>query len=194
MFRQYLYLLFDEENPLHSNDSNYVFTTEGHILSLDVEYLRPIPPARKRMRTVEKHQCPAYSPFTLPLDHQNFSGLTVGVRSRPDAEYARHLVGLMPSRSDERHWFKEGWCESPKVEPYVGNTIALLAKFADSSYSPSSSSFLLKEKPVPEDLSPSYVKLALLPDGFIIHNVTGIRTLMVQRLDGKGYDIRRRTY
>ncbi|KAJ1950338.1 hypothetical protein FBU59_000727, partial [Linderina macrospora] len=29
---KYLYLLFDDENPLHSADSNYVFTTEGHVL------------------------------------------------------------------------------------------------------------------------------------------------------------------
>ncbi|KAJ1956693.1 hypothetical protein GGI12_005240, partial [Dipsacomyces acuminosporus] len=29
---KYLYLLFDEENPLHSLDNNYVFTTEGHVL------------------------------------------------------------------------------------------------------------------------------------------------------------------
>lgn len=42
-----------------------------------------------------------------------------------------------------------------------------------------------------EDLSPSYVKLGLLPNGFIIHNVSGIRTQIVQRLDGRGYDIRR---
>ncbi|KAJ2725009.1 hypothetical protein GGI07_001578 [Coemansia sp. Benny D115] len=29
---KYLYLLFDEENPLHKKHSNYVFTTEAHVL------------------------------------------------------------------------------------------------------------------------------------------------------------------
>ncbi|KAJ1822026.1 hypothetical protein LPJ75_000574 [Coemansia sp. RSA 2598] len=29
---KYLYLLFDEENPLHRTHSNFVFTTEGHVL------------------------------------------------------------------------------------------------------------------------------------------------------------------
>ncbi|KAJ1875147.1 hypothetical protein LPJ55_000958 [Coemansia sp. RSA 990] len=29
---KYLYLLFDENNPLHKLDSNFVFTTEGHLL------------------------------------------------------------------------------------------------------------------------------------------------------------------
>ena len=43
----------------------------------------------------------------------------------------------------------------------------------------------------PEDLSPSLLKLATVPDGFIVHNITGIRTRIVQRLDGKGYDVRK---
>ncbi|KAJ2680458.1 hypothetical protein GGI25_000750 [Coemansia spiralis] len=29
---KYLYLLFDEDNPLHKTHNNYVFTTEGHVL------------------------------------------------------------------------------------------------------------------------------------------------------------------
>jgi len=44
---------------------------------------------------------------------------------------------------------------------------------------------------VPEDLSPSLLKLAVVPDGYVIHNVTGVRTQIVQRLDGTGYDIRK---
>ncbi|KAM6169717.1 ER degradation-enhancing alpha-mannosidase-like protein 1 [Rhynchocyon petersi] len=32
---KYLYLLFDEENPVHRSGTRYVFTTEGHILSVD---------------------------------------------------------------------------------------------------------------------------------------------------------------
>ena len=44
---------------------------------------------------------------------------------------------------------------------------------------------------VAEDLSPSLLKLGVVPDGYIIHNVTGIRTQIVQRLDGTGYDIKK---
>lgn len=44
---------------------------------------------------------------------------------------------------------------------------------------------------VSEDLSPSLLKLAIVSDGYSIQNVSGIRTQIVQRLDGKGYDIRR---
>ncbi|KAF8974233.1 alpha mannosidase-like protein [Flammula alnicola] len=174
---KYLYLLFDEENPLHSDDSNYVFTTEGHILSLGPEHMKPVPPARKRARKFVSHQCPAYVPFTRTYDHrqkQPGQGLVLGVRSRPDVDYPRHLVALSPGSSDEQYWSPDGWCERPKVEPY-------------------SFEFILAPngRAVPEDLSPSLVKLGVLPDGYILHNVTGIRAQIVQRLDGKGYDIRK---
>ncbi|XP_054832204.1 ER degradation-enhancing alpha-mannosidase-like protein 1 isoform X2 [Eublepharis macularius] len=32
---KYLYLLFDEENPMHKSGNRFMFTTEGHIVSLD---------------------------------------------------------------------------------------------------------------------------------------------------------------
>ncbi|KAF5321197.1 hypothetical protein D9619_000434 [Psilocybe cf. subviscida] len=181
---KYLYLLFDEENPLHSDDSNYVFTTEGHILFLDKKYMRPTPPARKRARKVMNHQCPAYNPLVPTKDprrlHHNSNhglsglGLVQGVRSRPDVEYARHLVNLAPTAADEQHWTPDGWCEKPKIEPY-------------------SFEFILAPggRQVPEDLSPSLLKVAVVPDGFVVHNVTGVRTQIVQRLDGKGYDIKK---
>ena len=44
---------------------------------------------------------------------------------------------------------------------------------------------------VPEDLSPSFLKLGVLSEGYIIHNITGIRTQIVQRLDEKGFDIKK---
>uniref|UniRef100_G3T0L6 alpha-1,2-Mannosidase n=1 Tax=Loxodonta africana TaxID=9785 RepID=G3T0L6_LOXAF len=32
---KYLYLLFDEENPVHKSGTRYMFTTEGHVISVD---------------------------------------------------------------------------------------------------------------------------------------------------------------
>jgi hypothetical protein len=60
---------------------------------------------------------------------------------------------------------------------------------------PQSYDFILSQngETTPEDLSPSLFKLGVLPDGYIIQNVSGIRTHVVRRLDGKGYDIRKRT-
>lgn len=45
---------------------------------------------------------------------------------------------------------------------------------------------------VPEDLHPSAEKLVSVADGYLVHNVTGIRVHIVSRLDGKGYDITKR--
>lgn len=39
---KYLYLLFDEENPVHKSGTKYMFTTEGHIVSVD-KHLRESP-------------------------------------------------------------------------------------------------------------------------------------------------------
>lgn len=39
---KYLYLLFDEENPVHKSGTRYMFTTEGHVISVD-EQLRESP-------------------------------------------------------------------------------------------------------------------------------------------------------
>lgn len=32
---KYLYLLFDEENPVHKSGNKFMFTTEGHVVSVD---------------------------------------------------------------------------------------------------------------------------------------------------------------
>jgi hypothetical protein len=47
---------------------------------------------------------------------------------------------------------------------------------------------------VGEDLNPNASKLVQVEDGFILQNVAGIRTHVVSRLDGKGYDIVKRTF
>uniref|UniRef100_A0A8C1WCE7 alpha-1,2-Mannosidase n=1 Tax=Cyprinus carpio TaxID=7962 RepID=A0A8C1WCE7_CYPCA len=35
---KYLYLLFDEDNPLHKSESKYIFTTEGHVVPIDQRF------------------------------------------------------------------------------------------------------------------------------------------------------------
>ena len=47
---------------------------------------------------------------------------------------------------------------------------------------------------VPEDLHPPPEKMVTVSDGFLVHNVTGIRVHIVSRLDGKGYDITKRMF
>ncbi|KAI0334796.1 alpha-mannosidase [Cubamyces sp. BRFM 1775] len=170
---KYLYLLFDESNPLHADDSHWVFTTEGHILSLDRSLLRPISPARRKLRRVESVQCPAYRPPILAYDDwEGETGLRGGVMWRADFDYARELVGRMPSENETRWWDPEGWCMLPKHEPYTYDFVLS----ADGEV-------------VPEDVHPSADKLVPVADGYLVHNVTGLRVHIVTRLDGKGYDI-----
>lgn len=45
-----------------------------------------------------------------------------------------------------------------------------------------------------EDLKPGANKIEPHEDGYIIHNVSGIRAHIVSRLDGKGYDVTKRTF
>ncbi|KAJ3723053.1 alpha mannosidase-like protein [Lentinula raphanica] len=173
---KYLFLLFDEENPLHKDDSNYVFTTEGHILKLGPEHLKEILPTRRKLRKIEDHQCPVYQPFRSARGGhgRDNTGLIVGIRGRSDADYSRDLVDIDANEADSRYWSRDGWCERPKVDLFSYDFIL----------SPNG-------KTVPEDLSPSKLKLEPVQDGYVVHNVSGIRTHIVQKLDGTGYDIRK---
>uniref|UniRef100_A0A8C9S7D2 alpha-1,2-Mannosidase n=1 Tax=Scleropages formosus TaxID=113540 RepID=A0A8C9S7D2_SCLFO len=40
---KYLYLLFDEDNPLHKSESKYIFTTEGHVVPIDKRFRENVP-------------------------------------------------------------------------------------------------------------------------------------------------------
>lgn len=66
------------------------------------------------------HQCPAYTPFV------SSSGMTRGILSRPDVEYAQVLVGNTPTETDKQRWEPDGWCEKPKHESYVSIAVFYL--------------------------------------------------------------------
>lgn len=141
---QYLYLLFDEDNFVHRDDSNYVFTTEGHILTLDREHLRPLPMSRRKMRPVDNHQCPVYKPFIGVYDNSSKeTGLVRGIRSRSDYDYARKLVGVHASSVEIDAWSANGWCEKPMVENFVSLWLELVDIVADENCSHTTLSFPL---------------------------------------------------
>ena len=75
--------------------------------------------ARRRLRREENLQCPAYLPFEGSGSNGVVGGLTRGVGSRPDVDYARELIGLRPQPLDEYHWSPDGWCSLPQVDPFV---------------------------------------------------------------------------
>ncbi|KAL5530319.1 hypothetical protein ACEPAF_6576 [Sanghuangporus sanghuang] len=171
---KYLYLLFDEENPLHKDDSNFVFTTEGHILTLGSQYMRPMSKARRRLRRAENLTCPVYHPPMVGVSGEegDETGLITGILHRSDFDYARALVGAASGESDEAWWSPYGKCDVPTGDLYSYDFVLS----ADGRHTE-------------EDPSPSHQKLFEVHDGFMIQNVSGIRTHIVSRLDGKGYDI-----
>ncbi|KAI8074586.1 glycoside hydrolase [Gongronella butleri] len=77
---KYLYLLFDDEHPVNSLDSNFVFSTEGHFLTLAPRYLASVNATAAGSRVSKEQatdmatsqefkgkprnrQCPRYSPL-----------------------------------------------------------------------------------------------------------------------------------
>ncbi|KAI9510474.1 alpha-mannosidase [Russula earlei] len=168
---KYLYLLFDEDNSLHNDDSNYVFTTEGHILTLEQKYLKLPSATVRRLRRAENQRCPAYEPPFF-IGAEDMPGLYVGIRSRSDFDFARFLVSTALSDGDETWWHPNGWCTIPAVDLY-------------------SQEFILSVdgKTVEEDTSPSLEKIYPVSDGFMVRSITGVRARIVRRLDGKGYDV-----
>ncbi|KAI0321883.1 alpha-mannosidase [Amylostereum chailletii] len=167
---KYLYLLFDEENPLHSDDSNWVLTTEGHILRLDSSLIKPPSSVVRQLRRAESPQCPAYDPPDFGNDYMR--GLTVGIRSRSDFDYASQLVGNPLALSEGAFWHESGVCELPKVDLFMYE-------------------FLMSVDggKIVEDVKPGPKKIMVVPDGFMVQDVEGIRARVSSRLDGRGYDI-----
>ena len=171
-----------------------MFTTEGHILLLGQEHLKPMSSAVRKLRRNESHQCPAYQPVSI--GKEGLPGLTLGIYSRSDVDYTSYLIGMPPSDQDKDSWHPNGWCEVPQVDLFVSLHRAMLKLSAPSNCPPSTQSydFILSAdgKLTVEDPSPGKEKIASVSDGFIVHNISGLRTRIVSRLDGRGYDVSKR--
>ena len=98
-----------------------MFTTEGHILTLEPKHLKPLSPARRKRRRVEKLQCPVYHPLRLGRGWEDNEdvGLTTGINHRSDFDYARTLVGTISSESDSLWYSPYGVCDIPSADLYV---------------------------------------------------------------------------
>jgi Glycosyl hydrolase family 47 len=123
---KYLYLLFDEANEFSNSDSNFIFTTEGHILMLNSTHLNPISETRRQARQHEHPQCPIHQHMVRP----SIYGLVYGIRSRPEYEYARYLAGNEifgdVAAADSGWWDVHGMCEVPKIDVFV--SVSLLCQ------------------------------------------------------------------
>lgn len=109
-----------------------VFTTEGHLLTLSREHIKPASAIRRQLRRAENLQCPAYNPTRLPWNPlDNLHGVAVSIRSREDTEFARVTVGIdelsRASEDDSAFWMSEAWCEWPRVDVYVRSPVSSLS-------------------------------------------------------------------
>ncbi|CAG7849149.1 ER degradation-enhancing alpha-mannosidase-like protein 1 Flags: Precursor [Serendipita indica DSM 11827] len=174
---KYLYLLFDENNPLASSDSNMVFTTEGHVLTLNTTHLRPMSEVRRESRKHENLVCPVVEPYVGNAGVR-MPPLSYGIRSRPDYDYARTLVDFVPADTEfdpDVLWSQPyGLCEVPTVEIFSHDV--LLSRYGHSS-------------PEDEDVMSLSRKMRPYQNGVVVTEVMGLRVRIRSRFDGRGYDI-----
>ncbi|KAI9010862.1 glycoside hydrolase [Phycomyces nitens] len=120
---KYLYLLFDVSHPLNLMDSNFVFTTEGHVLPLPRQYLvkETTPSIRQTFskRICEPHRVvfknPVYRPFDSSVHYlsQPQSLDLSSVPYRPETDLAAEMVGTLVDPLDTLS--PVGTCNSPIV-------------------------------------------------------------------------------
>ncbi|KAI5475825.1 ER degradation enhancer, mannosidase alpha-like 1, glycoside hydrolase family 47 protein [Pseudohyphozyma bogoriensis] len=125
---KYLYLSFDEDNQFNKDDSNLVFSTEGHMLAMS-----PSPPPRnldEEGNEVPGPICEAYDPL---LNGRTQHELSTSVDRRTDFEYARWLCGYVikdeAREIREGRWSESGYCDAPIAEQRV--PLGKLVRIAD---------------------------------------------------------------
>ncbi|CAE6381543.1 unnamed protein product [Rhizoctonia solani] len=214
---KYLFLIFDEDNKINSDDQNMVFTTEGHLMTLSPQHLKKPSQASRYFRQKEQNFCPVYQPTRNPPDARSGEafGLVQSIRSRPDSDYGRFLTGLELSvvgASDSPWWDLSGRCAVPQPEEYVSTSTyhdqtlpfdfdlfdiddrlseLLGAPTKQTPLTPKSFDYVLSiDGLVTEaDKNLSSSKVHRVEGGFMVRNITGVRARMTARMDGQGYDV-----
>lgn len=110
-------LFDDRENPISRDDSNAVFTTEGHpILPLP----RPTSKTATSRSTRRPGICAVHSPRVDGDSSTHWTELALSPGHRFDADYARTIVGLEldPAQAfRDGTWSIYGECRLAKSEP-----------------------------------------------------------------------------
>ncbi|KAI8327718.1 glycosyl hydrolase family 47-domain-containing protein [Choanephora cucurbitarum] len=117
---KYLYLLFDSDHVINKMDSNYVFTTEGHILPLPAQYLKKREkkdgmPAQAKAVVSFQHSaagtCERYNPmrqhYLSTPGHLDMSSLL----HQPISDYAADIVGIT---NPVQPLTSTGYCDVPQ--------------------------------------------------------------------------------
>jgi mannosidase alpha-like ER degradation enhancer 1 len=117
---KYLYLLFDTGNTLNKLDSNYVFTTEGHILPLPKRYLRENKPSKKRaivsIQSTPTGICQYYNPAQRHFISTPGGLDMTSMLYQPHTDYAADIVGY--TSANPISLSKQGYCLSPTTKTH----------------------------------------------------------------------------
>ncbi|KAG0190433.1 alpha mannosidase-like protein [Apophysomyces sp. BC1034] len=120
---KYLYLLFDTDHYINHLDSNFVFTTEGHILPLSKQYLDK---GARVSTTIADRVCEPHTLYNIFSRGNRSSYITnprryithpqkldmSSIPYRHDADFAATLVGLTENISPDI--YQNGYCTSPE--------------------------------------------------------------------------------
>ncbi|KAF1800311.1 glycoside hydrolase [Mucor lusitanicus] len=116
---KYLYLLFDADHPINTMDSNYVFTTEGHVLGLPRKYLdsnskRPSKtPAMATLQQSPAGTCQRYNPSKRHYTSLPNALEMTAIPHQPHMDVAAHMVGHTTTTPTLPPLSADGYCESP---------------------------------------------------------------------------------
>ena len=119
---KYLYLLFDEKNPINTGLKGTVFTTEGHILKLPRASRAQV--AQNELAGRQYEFAGSSATCDVPPT-ATLGGLRVGIKSREDYDYARTLVDMPLMEKD--YWDLWGSCRVPQPGFHVSLWNALKA-------------------------------------------------------------------
>lgn len=168
---KYLYLLFQEVDPVHDAvASGHLFTTEGHLLRLPTK-LRKAPShdfqeARKHDFAGANYVCQPYEPFS-------WGGLHVGIRQRDDYDYAASLVDMPLVAEAEKQWDSDQICKLPLAGPYHFEI-----------------SFSAEETEPHSPKTPDLLKRLVRKDGdLIVHDVQDVKARLTRTPDDKGFRV-----
>ncbi|GAA5873021.1 hypothetical protein JCM1840_007299 [Sporobolomyces johnsonii] len=166
---KYLYLTFDEENPFLTDDSAFVFTTEGHPLEI------PHPPRKRSLLSPPSAEPPPVCMAHDPLEDERYHHyLSLSVDRRTDWEHARWLAGFEVfdevREVDEGRWSESGFCEISENED-AGIELLFAASTSHEVTAPRAS------------------QLAQLGGGdVVVHAINGLRFSLVRATPGaEGY-------
>lgn len=168
---------------MNQEDSNTVYTTEGHPLSLPSHL--SFSEARNESSSTDSRICPLYDPIH---GDRLWSPLMPSVDARIDADYGRMLAGVLldeQSAISAGLYSTSGFCERPPYEDDVRDlTFQTYMRLANRTRLWTTSQvidLLFGTEGSQEDSDPSPKKLQQTNSGLLVHSIENLRFQLAPR-------------